>query len=137
MKNYKYFFAILFIVVGIFYCFFGVKLINIAVLVTGFIVSYVLFLVISFLIAGSGVSNGAAWAIVIIGLFIAAFCGWISVKCIPVAIALLGAFCGVVIAFILNALFVARINLGPNGLLLIILLVILAAGGGYLGFKLQ
>jgi hypothetical protein len=135
--KYNYFFAFLFIVIGIFYCFFGNKLLNIAALVTGFLVSYIVFLVISFLIAGSGVSTGAAWAIVIVGLFIAALCGWISVKCIPAVLCILGAFCGVVIAFILNALFVARIDAGPNGLLLILLLVVLAVAGGYLGFKFQ
>lgn len=122
----KYFFGILSIIIGIVECFFGLAVLKPSLFLIGYISAFgFLILVFGEFIMTPDLNILLVWMLLLIAVLIGAIAGYVATSLPKVGFMGLGLWFGFILAFILNNLFLYKIEVDPPGLILYIVMGIL------------
>ena len=122
----KYVFGILSIILGIIECFFGLAMLKPSLFVIGYLSGFgFLMLIFGEFILTPDSSVLLIWILLLIAVLLGAIAGYVATSLPKIGFMGLGLWLGFVLAFIINNLFLYKIEVSPPGLLLYFLMAIL------------
>lgn len=124
--DYKYIFGIISILIGIFECFFGLALLKPSLFCIGYLSGFGFLILIfgEFVISPSS-SILFIWLLLLISVLFGAISGFLATSLPKFGFMALGFWFGIILAFLINNLFLYKIEVEPPGLLLYITMFIL------------
>lgn len=116
--------GIIMIIIGFIECFLGLAIIKETIFFIGFFTTFGFFMMISgefFLTTSSGAFT--SWILILIAILIGGAVGYISTSLPKIGFMCLGFWIGFILGFIVNNLFLYKIQIDPPGLLLYVIMV--------------
>ncbi len=131
--NNKYILSCVMIVLGAIECFFGLAMLGPSLFSIGFITGFG-FLLILFgeFIIKPNTNSYLIWTLIFICVVIGICLGYLATSLPKIGFFALGTWLGVVVAFVVNNLFLYKIETNPPDLLLYLLMLVLGATGAFL-----
>lgn len=121
----KYIFGILSIFIGAIECFFGLRVLKPSLFIIGYLTGFgFLILIFGEFVMTPDSSVLVIWILLLISVFFGAITGYLATSLPKLGFMGLGLWFGFVLAFIINNLFLYKIEVDPPGLLLYILMAI-------------
>lgn len=138
MGDKRILFAIILLMIGLFLCFFGLKMKIITLFVIGFITGFAgIILIIGEITSTSDIPEFSIWILIFLSCGIGIMAGYITVQLKKVGYFLTGVWLGIVVAFILNNALFHRIDTGGSSLVLMISVGVFGLMLGILSFYLH
>jgi len=131
--NNKYILALIMLVIGSIECFFGLAMLGPSLFSIGFITGFgFLLLLFGEFIIQPNTNSYLIWTLIFICIVVGVCLGYLATSLPKIGFFALGIWLGVVIAWIINNLFLYKIETNPPDLLLYLLMLILGASGAFL-----
>lgn len=131
--NNKYILALVMLLIGSIECFFGLAMLGPSLFTIGFVTGFgFLLLLFGEFIIKPNTSSYLIWTLIFICIVVGTCLGYLATSLPKIGFFALGIWLGVVIAFLINNLFLYNIETNPPDLLLYLLMLVLGASGAFL-----
>ena len=131
--NNKYILSCVMFAIGIIECFFGLAMLGPSLFTIGFITGFgFLLLLFGEFIIKPNTNTYLIWTLIFICIVVGVCLGYLATSLPKIGFFALGIWLGVVLAFVINNLFLYKIETNPPDLLLYVMMLVLGAAGAFL-----